>query len=229
MPEHFDLTSMFLLGLLGTGHCIGMCGPLVLAIPAQAGRLTGHLLYHLGRTTTYVGVGALLGGLGVGLASLASREGADPVASIARLQVAFSALAALFLLVLGLARIRVIREPGWMATPSPGAMPGFRQVLRGATDQGRPGSIFLFGLMLGFLPCGLSFAAFARALPAGGMLPGAALLLAFALGTWPGLLVIGTAASKLARRHRELSEILSGLLMIGMAVSLAADAIQALL
>jgi uncharacterized protein len=84
--------------------------------------------------------------------------------------------------------------------------------------------IFLIGLMMGLLPCGLSFAAFARALATRSSLEGGLLLLAFALGTLPGLLLIGTGASGIFRKYRKHSEILSGILMIGMAFSLAADA-----
>jgi sulfite exporter TauE/SafE len=83
--------------------------------------------------------------------------------------------------------------------------------------------------MMGFLPCGLSYAAFARALAAGGVSEGGALLLCFGLGTVPGLFVVGTGASGFVRRYRQYSDLLSGMLMIGIAVSLAADAFQAII
>jgi sulfite exporter TauE/SafE len=38
---------MFMLGLLGTGHCVGMCGPLIFAFPGRAGRFMSHAWYHL--------------------------------------------------------------------------------------------------------------------------------------------------------------------------------------
>ena len=87
----------------------------------------------------------------------------------------------------------------------------------------------LLGMLMGFLPCGLSFAAFARALPSGSAWAGGTLLLAFGLGTLPGLLALGLGASGLLRRHRKHSDLLAGLLMIYMAVSLGADALQAVL
>ena len=52
---------------------------------------------------------------------------------------------------------------------------------------------FILGMMMGFLPCGLSFAAFTRALPSGSPIKGAALVFAFALGTVPGLLLVAFA------------------------------------
>lgn len=224
MP-HADLYALFLLGILGTGHCVGMCGPLVFAFPARSGRMSAHLFYHLGRIGTYTAVGGTMGALGLGLSQLAGRSGLDPLAWIARLQVGFSLLAATFLLVFGLSRLEIIREPAWMSFAAPEKIPGFGRILHSA-GGGRSGMLVL-GMVLGFLPCGLSFAAFARALPAGGFLPGALMTLAFGLGTLPGLLLLGTGASGLARRYRRHSDILSGMVMIAMAASLAADVIQA--
>jgi sulfite exporter TauE/SafE len=225
MP-HADLYALFLLGILGTGHCVGMCGPLVFAFPGRTGRMSAHLFYHLGRIGTYTAVGGAMGAVGLGLSQLAGRSGLDPLAWIARLQVGFSLLAAGFLLVFGLARLEIIREPAWMSLAAPDKIPGFGRILRSAGGRSAGGMLVL-GMALGFLPCGLSFAAFARALPAGGLLPGALMTLAFGLGTLPGLLLLGTGASGLARRYRRHSDILSGMVMIAMAASLGADVVQA--
>ena len=67
--------SMFMLGILGTGHCLGMCGPLVIAFPARSGKLASHLYYHLGRIFTYVVIGSVMGGIGAGLAGIAAATG----------------------------------------------------------------------------------------------------------------------------------------------------------
>lgn len=213
---------MFLLGFLGTGHCIGMCGPIVLAVPAQAGNVAAHLLYHTGRVVTYVVVGTILGGIGSGFADLSAGTDGIYLERVARLQLVFSILAALFMFAFGLSRLGVIREPQWMSTASPAKIPGFTKVQKDAVLRKRIGAYFLFGLMLGFLPCGLSYAAFAMALPAGGAARGGLLVLAFGLGTVPGLLLVGTGASVLFGRYRRISELLSGLLMIGMSVLLTA-------
>ena len=82
------------------------------------------------------------------------------------------------------------------------------------------------GLFMGLLPCGLSFAAFARALAAGSPLSGGTLVFIFGLGTLPGLLVVGAGASGIFKRYRRYSDPLSGMLMIGMAASLLADALS---
>lgn len=224
-----DLYALFLLGFLGTGHCIGMCGPLVLAIPTQRGRVSAHVLYNLGRITTYAAIGAGVGGIGAGLSVLAGAVGGDPLQWIARIQVAFSLVASVLLLLLGLFRLGILVEPDWMTVGSPARLPGFTWVREGVTGGEGRATVFLFGLMLGFLPCGLSYAAFARALAAGGVPEGCLLLLAFGLGTVPGLFLVGTGASGLVRRYRQYSDLLSGMLMTGIAVSLAADALPAML
>jgi hypothetical protein len=215
-----ELFSLLLMGLLGTGHCIGMCGPIVLAIPAQTGTTSAQALYNLGRITTYSAVGAFLGATGAGLADLSE---------VARIQVGVSLLTSVLLLLLGLLRLGILQEPAWLAAGSPSKIPGFRKVLQAVTvRQSRP-SIFLFGLMMGFLPCGLSYGAFAMALSSGGVREGAISLLAFGLGTLPGLFFVGTGASGLIRRYRRQSDLLAGILMIAIAVSLVVKALGALL
>jgi len=225
MTSDATLLSMFLLGLLGTGHCVGMCGPLVLAIPTTSGRISAHLLYNLGRTACYTAVGALLGGIGAGVSGLAAGTGAGQMGRVAAIQVGFSFLAALFLLVFGLVRLGVLREPAWMELASPVRVPGVSRLSAGMMRTGGLGRIFLFGLMMGFLPCGLSYAAFAMALPAGGALQGGVLVLLFGLGTLPGLILVGTAATGVFRRYRRESDLVSGSLMILLSLSLAGKAL----
>jgi sulfite exporter TauE/SafE len=220
--------SMFMLGILGTGHCIGMCGPLVIAFPARSGRFASHLYYHLGRIVTYVVVGSVMGGIGAGLAGIAAATGGDYPAWAARIQMGVSLVAAIFLLVFGLARLGIISEPGWMAMASPDKITGYRKLLKSAFSNKGQAEMLMLGMMMGFLPCGLSFAAFSRALPSGGPIHGAAMVFAFALGTVPGLLLLGTGASGFARRYQSHSDILAGLLMIYMAAELAVKAFSAL-
>ena len=226
-----DLTlfSMFMLGILGTGHCIGMCGPLVIAFPARSGKFASHLYYHLGRILTYVVIGSVMGGIGAGLAEIAAVTGGNYPVWVARIQMGVSFVAALFLMVFGLARLGIVSEPGWMAMASPEKLPGYRKLLKSAFSKNRQTEMLILGMMMGFLPCGLSFAAFTRALPSGSPMNGAGLVLAFALGTVPGLLLLGTGASGFARRYQSHSDIIAGLLLIYMAAELAAQVFSALI
>jgi sulfite exporter TauE/SafE len=223
--EQIDLIGMFMLGVLGTGHCVGMCGPLIFALPGRTGRFIPHVWYHLGRVATYVAVGGLLGGLGAALAQL---TGVDTRSDVAALQVWLRFLAAALLAALGALRLGWVREPRWFERLNPERIPGFRRALAGASDSRGQAPFFLVGLMLGFLPCGLSYGAFAAALGTGSAAAGALLVLAFAVGTVPGLLLLGTGLSALVRRYRRPSDVIAGLLMLFMAAMLLRKALTAL-
>jgi uncharacterized protein len=227
--EHVSLYAMLLLGLLGTGHCIGMCGPLAFAFPGQTGRPSAHLAYHLSRIAAYGLAGVLLGGLSAGLAGIAAGTGGDHLLWVARIQIVLSLAAAGFLLLFGLNRLGFLPEPGWMSAASPAGIPGYGGMLRRAITEKRPLAMLVPGFLNGLLPCGLSYAAFARSLAAGGPLTGGLTTLVFGLGTLPGLLLIGCGAAFFGRRYRRYSDILSGVLMIGMGLSLGADAVGAML
>ena len=213
--EHMDMAGMFMLGVLGTGHCIGMCGPLVLAFPGRSGRFLPHAWYHLGRVATYALIGALAGAAGMAL------SGIRPI------QVGLQLAAAGALGGFGLMRLGWLREPRWFETLSPDRIPGFRHVT--GTGSGRPIAVgyVLTGAVFGLLPCGLSYAAFARALGTGTAFGGALAGLAFGFGTVPGLLLLGTGLAPVIRRYRRASDLLAGLLMVALAADLAIQSVRA--
>jgi hypothetical protein len=217
--QEFDYLSLFLLGLLGAGHCAGMCGPIVLSLPPRHGA-AAQVPYNLGRIVTYGLLGGFLGWAGNAVSGLG--WGGPGTGSVLLIQAGLTIVASVFLLLFGLARLGFIGDAGLLSSASLAGIPGFRRLGRRlARGQGDPGTYLLFGLLLGFLPCGLSYAAFTRCLVSGGFLQGLAGGLAFGAGTLPALLAIGLGASGFLRRHRETSEILSALLMIGMAIWLA--------
>lgn len=212
-----DLVSLFLLGFLGSAHCIGMCGPLVLTIPTGASKLLPHFLYNLGRITTYTLIGILLGAVGSTLAAL---SGTSPLMLLHKAEIFISFFSALLLLWLGLLRLSVWREPDWMRGAMPSRIPGFKTIHQGVVVDRSPAASYLFGVLLGLLPCGLSYGAFGVALATSSPVRGGLSTLAFGLGTMPGLLLLGTAASKVVRNHQHLFELLAGSIMILMGVSL---------
>ena len=212
---------MFSLGFLGTGHCMGMCGPLVLAVPARHKNITAHLLYHAGRVLTYTAIGTAIAAISKILRTAAGNS----LSNVATVEVFMSLLAALFLLLFGLVRMGFIGEPKWMSVASPAHLPGFDSVAKRAGAKGGL-SVFLWGLMLGTLPCGLSFAAFAKALSASSPAEGGLWVFFFGLGTLPGLLILGTAGSRFFSKKRRLFDLLSGALMIVMGFSLATNALS---
>jgi len=208
------LLFAFSTGLLGGfGHCLGMCGPLVGAfgLTAPPGTpalrvLRSQLVYHLGRVTTYSLIGAAMGLTG-SFVNLAGR--------LAGFQDAVAVLAGTLMVALGLG---AAGAAGWL-TAVEGKVAG--RVLRavrgiagghGEGDEGA-GRAYPLGLVLGFLPCGLSYSAFVGSAATGGMVPGLLFALAFGLGTLPALLAAGWAASRLGARARGLLYRAGGLLV----------------
>lgn len=218
--KHLNLLAMFLLGLLGSGHCVGMCGPLIVAFPGRRGHAWAHLAYNAGRVSTYTLVGAAIAGATAGLAQVA---GAASLEWTARAQVSFSVLAALFLGLFGLTKLGFIKESKLLSLASPTRIPGFRRVQRRVLSGDGLASMFLLGLLLGLLPCGLSYAAFARVVAAEGPVDGGLMALAFGLGTLPSLFAVGLTASRLSARHRRISDVVAGALMVAMGVALVMD------
>ncbi len=202
------LLSALVLGLLGGGHCIGMCGGLMgaltLAIPAeQRQRRLGLLLaYNLGRIASYGLAGLLIGAAGWALAS-------GPAATALRL------LAGLLLIAMGLylagwwsglTRIEGIGRLLWRRLE-----PLARRLL---PVRNAPRALLL-GALWGWLPCGLVYSTLLWAASQGDALDSALLMLAFGLGTLPVLLATGLAAERLtALLRRRGVRIAGGLLVI---------------
>lgn len=217
--------SLALLGLFGTGHCVGMCGPLVLALPPLSGSVFRQLLYHLGRITTYGMIGAGLGAAGAGLTAVAGAA-SDSLAVVTRVQLGVSVAVALVMGWMGLNRLGLLREPELLRRADLSRVPLLRTLQRRLVREGRGGLAALgLGLLLGFLPCGLSYGAFAATLNSGGALRGGSMTLAFGAGTLPSLLAVGTVGAAFARRHRTLFDVLAALTLIGLAASMLADAV----
>jgi len=228
------LASLFLAGLVGSlTHCIGMCGPFVLAqagarleaIPAEKmsefSRLSGTALlpYHLGRTTTYMALGALGASLVGGAAKISGFQ------SFSALLLAF---AALFFLGYGLKRIAVLFPAtfGWLSIGAKGdgggetAWSKFVSSFAGplfARPIGLKG--YALGVLLGFIPCGLLYGALAASAAAESALGGAFVMASFAAGTVPSLLVMGLLGNLAVRKWRDgASWIAPGLMIVNAGV-----------
>jgi sulfite exporter TauE/SafE len=201
------LTGLLVTGLVGSlSHCAGMCGPFVLSqtaarfekIPvtdmSEWRRLQGALLlpYHLGRATTYAGLGAVAG---LAASTLANWSGFRFVAAMLLLG------AALFLAGMAWPRLKALLggssagETWWSARIGRLAAPLF------ATPTGWRG--WLLGVLLGFIPCGLLYAALAAAAATGDGLAAALGMLAFGAGTVPVLVTVGTVGHFALARWRE--------------------------
>ena len=220
LTPFIDAAALFMLGFWGTGHCIGMCGPLVVAIPGQAGRFSAHLAYHAGRLSSYAIIGGVMGAIGSGIIRIATVYTENPLTWMRGMQLALSAAAGLFLFYFGLCRLGFFNEPVWLTIASPNRIPGWRRVFnRTSTRRGHP-DLYVMGFLLGGLPCGLSYAAFAQALSSASIGNGALISFSFGLGTLPGMLAAGAGAGIFLKRFRRQADLLAGLIMIGMAANL---------
>jgi len=218
-----DLFSVFLLGFFGSAHCLGMCGPLVLTIPATgSSRIQANILYNLGRMTTYGLISLVMAVIGGGLTRMAAGTGTEPLKVLMGVQLFLSFVAAGVLFWLGLMRLRILAEPAWMNRVMPDRFPGFSTIRSGVMVDRSLAACYLYGVFLGFLPCGLSYSAFALALTAAHPLQGGLVGLAFGLGTVPALFLLGTAASGFLLKNRTIFDLLAGMIMIGMALYLVA-------
>jgi len=205
------ITMAFMTGVLGTGHCIGMCGGLVGALSlSEAGRKGGwlfHLLYNTGRITTYTFIGAVVGWLGSALAYT------DQFKVVTRSLLVGSDL---FIILVGLGTAGLFSWLNAARLDFPGPM----QLMAAATGQLRkmpPALAALpLGLLFGFIPCGYLYAVAITAAQSASIATGALMLLAFGLGTAPSLFLFGGAAHWLSGRARTWMLRVAGLMVAGM-------------
>lgn len=187
----FSLLAALLAGLLGGVHCVGMCGGIVAAFSFRADgsappfRL--HLAYNLGRVFSYALFGALAGTLGASL----------KLAEFLPVQTLLFVLAQVVMIMLGLYLagwsqwVLVFERAGgalWRVVK-----PLFQKLLPVKTVP----QAVLAGMAWGWLPCGLVYSVLVSALAAGSATSGAALMLAFGLGTLPNLLGMGLFARQI--------------------------------
>jgi len=191
-----DLPLIFLGGLLGSSHCLGMCGGFALTIgstaPTFARNLQRQAIYSCGRIFTYACGGALAGYGGMRLA--------DRAAGWVNLSACLAVVAGLLLVWQGLLAAGVLRR----RVAAVGAMPCLSGSLL-ANYLRSPGSghVFLAGLFTGLLPCGLVYAYLALASSSGGLLFGVATMALFGLGTVPLMVLAGAGGSLLSLTTRQ--------------------------
>ncbi|HEU5338959.1 MAG TPA: sulfite exporter TauE/SafE family protein [Sulfuricaulis sp.] len=199
MPSEITLVSAFLVGLLGSTHCLGMCGGIVGAltfgvrqdIRSSPARLFPYLAaYNLGRIASYAAAGALVGLLSAQIFNSVPSPQARLVAKI--ISGGFMIALGLYLAGwwTGLALLERLGGKLWVRLE-----PFGRRFL----PVDHPGKALAAGLVWGWLPCGLVYAVLAWSATAGSAAKGALLMFFFGLGTLPMLMAIGTAAGIL--RH----------------------------
>ena len=188
MPES-SFIALFLIGLLGGTHCVGMCGGIVGVLSMGAGsRPALHLAYNAGRIISYALAGALAGALGGASLVLA---GQLPV------RIVLFVLANLMLVALGLYLIGVTRALAFTERFGQKLWRHVQPLSRRFLPARSVAQAFPLGLLWGWLPCGLVYSALIMAMTSGSAVRGAGMMLAFGAGTLPNLLLAGLFAARL--------------------------------
>lgn len=192
-----DLALAFCGGLLGSAHCVGMCGAFALAVGASGrgwyDNAARQSVYTLGRTFTYGCAGLTAAFLGGQL----PRQLPQWIPA----QAILSLFAGTVLIVQGLA---ILGHPWWRWRSRQTAQPcqaasAFRQILMAPNLT----AVFLAGVATGFLPCALIYAYLALAAQSGSLLWGMLIMVAMALGTAPLMMLTGLGISSLQLKTRQ--------------------------
>lgn len=182
--------SALLLGVAGSMHCIGMCGPLVSAIPVRAGsrwsRFLDRVLYHASRTAVYASMGAVVG-LGASAFDLAGYG--RIVSIVAGIGMVITAAVQL------LWHKQVIPSSIVNRVTSP-----VRRFALDASVNNRRWGMLLLGAVNGLLPCGLVTSALIGSAAGGDIVSGVAFMAAFGLGTSPALVIVSFGFAELRQR-----------------------------
>lgn len=179
-----SLFSALVLGFFGSLHCVGMCGPISIAVSGTKKRQQfwqRRVLYNLGRTMSYVLMGAIVGTFGYSLVLAGAQQGISLVLGIAWL---------LLLLCL----------PHWESYILKTALTRklllqVKTRLSTLLKEDRLPLMFNAGIVNGFLPCGLVYLALSGALASGNMLSAMTFMFLFGLGTFPAMLAVSFLSS----------------------------------
>lgn len=172
-------------GFLGSFHCIGMCGPIALALPRKSTAyyrfVFSRLIYNIGRVLTYITLGVI-----VGLFSqMISISGYQQGLSIT--------VGAILLLALGWQKLRGLFQK---MESLPNKLIGkATNRIKALFSNNSLGSLFLIGVLNGFLPCGFVYMALATALTFGSVESSFLFMAGFGIGTIPAMLGISLAGS----------------------------------
>lgn len=172
-------------GLVGSLHCIGMCGPIAVALPlgkkSWGYRAFGSLTYNIGRTLTYGVLGGVFGLLGQGIEMAGLQQWASVLIGIAMI------ISVVFPVVFR----KKIKIDQFLTGYAAKLITQFKRLFK----QSSIPSLFIIGLLNGLLPCGLVYVAIAGAINTNDLLNGIFYMLLFGIGTIPVMFVIPLAGN----------------------------------
>jgi uncharacterized protein len=216
MLDLVALLSAFLVGFVGSGHCLAMCGALSQGFARSCGGgCSGNLRRNLVRIAGYGLLGALAGGLGnTGLAVTRALAYRDVLQS----------LSGVLMLVTGAVILLGSNRMAWLARPGLRLLPLLVRIrMHLPKSQGWMRDLSA-GLLWSLMPCGMVYAIIVSAWLSTSALQGGLLLLSFGLGTLPSLLSLELLLAQLQRRPKYRRVLAAGLLLLGAsAVAIAQD------
>ena len=182
--------TAIVLGFLGSFHCVGMCGPIALAVGGRTNQkfLWNKVLYNLGRSLTYAGLGLVVGLLGFSL-------------SLAGIQQGISVGMGLLVVLLSLSYKKADQ---FLSIPAlSGVVRWIKSRLNQYLKSGSKTAFFSTGLINGLLPCGMVYMALVVAIGMQSPWLGAAYMFFFGIGTIPLLMGLMVSGSLLSPRRRQ--------------------------
>lgn len=187
-----DFITPLTIGLIGSFHCIGMCGPIVVALPLKKhtliSKISGAILYNSGRVITYSLLGIMFGVLGRGIHLAGFQQWTSILLGSAMI------ISVLFPF--------VFREKITIASLFSGFAARLILRLKKLFTDRSYFSLLMIGLLNGLLPCGLVYVAIAGAINSGDVASGALFMMFFGIGTIPLLLVATLASDAIGQRIR---------------------------
>jgi len=184
------LVTALLLGLMGSLHCVGMCGPIALSLPLRGEtviqKIWGSILWSLGRIVTYSTMGALFGLIGTGFKMLGYQQTIS-------ITIGFLMILSVFLP----AFFKKFSNLGLIALFNP-----IRKGMQRLFQEKNNKALFLIGIFNGLLPCGLVYLAIAGAIGTADFRLAIGYMALFGLGTLPMLLVISMLGNIVSQTFR---------------------------
>jgi sulfite exporter TauE/SafE len=195
MNEPLSFLSAWLLGFLGSVHCMGMCGGIVgaLSLNTSGKNIPIHLSYHLGRITTYAFLGFLAGLVGLWLASTHSYVG-----QVLRI------LSGVMLILMGGYVLGSTHLLLWFEKKGGRLWQKVQPLSKNLLPVKSAKQGVLLGLLWGLLPCGLIYSTLSWAMVAANPWHSAGLMAMFGLGNLPALLSFSAFAQQLNRLKQTL-------------------------
>ncbi|TRZ50973.1 sulfite exporter TauE/SafE family protein [bacterium] len=195
----------FIIGLLGSLHCIGMCGPIALALPAGTFKsyrfYAGRIIYNLGRTATYATLGAISGIVGKNLALAGMQR---------RVSITTGVVIILIVLIPQAVRTNMIYKLPFGAFTNK-----LKESFGALFKKGALSAMFFIGIVNGFLPCGFVYMGLAGALGTGDFARGILYMALFGLGTLPIMFSVSLAGNFINVKIRQrLSRIIPSLAIL---------------